>query len=280
MQEYIFLFLLAGIWLVIASVQDIRKTEVANWLTFSLVGFALAYRAFYSAFSSDWRFFYLGVLGLVVFFVLGNIFYYSKVFAGADAKLLMGMGVVLPYSSYSGLFFEGFGFIFALFVIGWVYSFAYTFFLIRGRGKSFKKDFRERFYARRGLFYILLLVGLIFLVLLRDIWGIVVLAGFVLFYLLFIYTKTLERCCMVEKVSPNKLQEGDWLDKDVRIGGKVVKKSVHGLSLREIEFLKNKGKSVEVLRGIPFVPAFLLTWIFMVFFYLVLEFSFSSLLAF
>jgi len=90
MEEYYFLFVLAFVWMIFAVVQDLKTREVANWLNFSLIGFALAYRAFYSSFTGEWMFLGFGFLGFLMFFILAHVFYYSKVFAGGDAKLLMG----------------------------------------------------------------------------------------------------------------------------------------------------------------------------------------------
>ena len=56
-----FLIILAIVWLAVASICDIRKREVPNWLNFSLIAFALAYRAFYSVIENDSKFFIYGV---------------------------------------------------------------------------------------------------------------------------------------------------------------------------------------------------------------------------
>jgi hypothetical protein len=87
--------------------------------------------------------------------------------------------------------------------------------------------------------------------------------------LIYFYSKAIENSCMIKLVSPNKLTEGDWLEKDVKIGNKYIKKSVHGLSKRDIEFLKKKKKKVWIKEGIPFSPAFLISFLLMVFFFLV-----------
>src|SRR3989338_8270060 len=99
MYEVVFLFVLALVWIVFAVVQDLRKREIANWLNFSLIVFALGFRFFYSLFSTeDFRFFYQGLLGFGIFFLLGNLFYYGKAFAGGDAKLMIALGTILPFS--------------------------------------------------------------------------------------------------------------------------------------------------------------------------------------
>src|SRR3972149_8020331 len=100
MLETSFLFVLALIWVVFATVQDFRTREVANWLSFSLIIFALGFRFFYSLFAlGNFNFFYQGLLGLGVFFIIGNLLYYGKLFAGGDAKLLIALGTILPGTS-------------------------------------------------------------------------------------------------------------------------------------------------------------------------------------
>ena len=100
--------------------------------------------------------------------------------------------------------------------------------------------------------------------------GITVFGFFILFPLLYFYLFSVERC-MIKLVSPLKLREGDWLVSDVKLGSKVIKKDVHGLSLSDIEKLRKAGKSVLIKKGIPFTPAFLIAFLVMVFFLEALE---------
>jgi len=71
------------------------------------------------------------------------------------------------------------------------------------------------------------------------------------------------------KISPpSKLTEGDWIEQNVKIGKTTIKKSVHGLSLKEIKLLKKYKKSILIKEGIPFTPAFLITLMIMALFFL------------
>mgnify|MGYP001614646475 FL=1 len=116
MEEYYFLFLLGLLWCIFATVQDLRKREIANWLNFSMIIFALAYRAFYSIEARDGGdFFLFGLGGFGIFFLLANLLYYGRAFAGGDAKLLMGFGALLPFESINDLLFVSAGFILLLF---------------------------------------------------------------------------------------------------------------------------------------------------------------------
>ena len=104
MEEYYFLFALALIYTIVATIRDLKTTEVPNWLNFSFLTFALAYRAFYAIFTRNTEFFFFGLIGAMLFFIIANLFYYGKVFAGGDAKLLIGFGAVLPFESLSDFF--------------------------------------------------------------------------------------------------------------------------------------------------------------------------------
>ncbi len=271
MEQYYFLFGIGLLWSIFAVVQDLKTREVSNWLNFSLIGFALAYRAFYSLFSSDYLFLISGLLGFGVFFGLAHLFYYTKVFAGGDAKLLMGFGVILPYGNFNELLFLGVTFCFALFFFGALYGLIYSVFIVLKNMKRFKREFFRRIKIVKWVFFVLLLFSIILMFL--D-YSIIIFGIFVILLLfLYAYVKALDSC-MIKLVNFKNLQEGDWLEKDVKIGKKMIKKSVHGLSKDEIKLLKKFRKSVYIKEGIPFTPAFLLSLIAMVFFSLTSGFDF------
>jgi len=264
MEQYYFLFVLTLVWIVAAVVQDLRKTEVPNWLTFSLIAFALAYRAFYSLYLKDLEFFLYGFAGLILFCILANAFYYGRVFAGGDAKLMMGIGVVLPFEKPLDYFILGGGFILALFLVGAIYSLIYSFFIAAVNWKVFKKEFAIAFWKYRHGFYFALLAALILAFLIKYL---AVLFGVLVFYGLILHLVVIDKC-MVRMTPYNRLNEGDWLVSDVDIKGKKIRKSVHGLSLEEIAILRGARKSVLVRLGIPFTPAFLFAFAIMVYAFL------------
>lgn len=280
MEEYYFLFALAFIWIVFAVVQDVRRREVANWLNFSLIAIGLAYRAFYSIYKMDYWFFVYGLIGFGVFYLLAMLFYYGKVFAGGDAKLLMGIGAVLPIGSLKGIGLESMGFIFVLFIGGAVYSLVYSIGLaIRNR-----KKFAGEFKVKMGKSKLLMIGAVLLMVLLLvasslNVYNVVLAVLIFLLPFLYAYVLALDKC-MEKLVGVRDLSEGDWLVNDIRVGNKVIRKTVHGLSLKDIEILRKAGKKVLIKEGIPFTPAFLIAIIFMVFFYLFLSQNFEKILSF
>lgn len=268
MEEYYFLFGLAFLWTIFAVVQDLRKTEIANWLNFSLVSFGLAYRGFYSLFSNDLSFFIIGLMGFGIFFVLGYMFYYTRAFAGGDAKLLMGYGVILPYGDFGELLDVGIFFVLALFLFGLIYSLVYSLFIVRKNKMKFYREFI--FEVRNNLFvFAIAILAFIVFVFFRPNYLGFIFASLIFVYFLYIYLKALDSC-MIKLVKARELQEGDWLERDVRVMNRIIKKSVHGLSAEDIKILQKVGKEVYIKRGIPFTPAFLISLI-TVFVFSVLE---------
>jgi Flp pilus assembly protein protease CpaA len=280
-ERYYFLFGLAIIWIAFAAVYDLRKREVPNWLNFSLIGFALAYRAFYASAFSDFGFFAYGLMGFALFFVIANLFYYSKIFAGGDAKLLMGIGAVLPIENLVDLVYVGGGFMMLMFLIGAAYSLVYsTIIAIRNRdkfGSEFRKNLGNRKYwlVVPAIFILLVAVLYILIGIPLEMLAVVILFS-IASYFLFVYLRAVD-VCMIKLVAPGKLTEGDWLHENVKLKNGWVRKSVHGLSVEDILRLRKVGKKVLIKEGVPFVPAILLAFIVMVFFLAVLGFDFWTL---
>lgn len=266
MYELIFLICLALIWITFAVIQDVRKREIANWLNFSLIIFAIGFRFFYSLFSEDFSFFYQGAIGLGIFFALGNLFYYSRIFAGGDAKLLFALGAIIPFSNNFFINLEIFIlFILVFFFSGAIYGMIVSSFLAARNFSKFKKEFSKQFKLRKTIFYISCSTAVIFLILSFINYFLIYFAVLV-FILPYFYigAKSIEEVCMIKKISPKNLSEGDWLYHDVRIGNKIIKKNWEGLNKEEIKMLKNK-KFILIKHGIPFGPVFLISFLVLIF---------------
>jgi len=283
MIEYYFLFALAIVYLIVASYEDIKKTEVANWATYSFAVFALAYRAVYSVFARDYSFFVLGVLGFAIFYLIGNALYYAKAFGGADVKLLRGIGVVLPYNGYWGLAFVSFSFVILMFLTAFAYTLIYSIFIVSANKQKFARDFKKEAGRYWGLVVFGGMLGILFL-----IFSIFYKAGMIGFFMflflalmpvLYIYLKAVDSCMIVLR-SPREMMEGDWIVKDVKLSRYIVRNTAHGLTAEDIKALTKARKSIYIKKGIPFVPSILISFLVMVFFYLVLKLNFLSLFLF
>lgn len=267
--ENIVLLGLGLFWLVFASVQDFKLREVENWWSFSLIVLVLVFRAFFSLENGSWSFFLWGLVGLAVGFVLSELFYYSRIFAGGDAKLLMALGpILLLGSNWQTNLALVLLFIILFIFAGGIYGIIYTIFMVFLNFKAFKKEFSKQFIKNKRIIYaseafsiILFFVCYYFGFFMGEILCLILF----LCPLLFIYAKAVEESCMNKLVSVGELTIGDWLVKPVKVGKRIIKPNWEGLSERELEIIqKNYKGKVLVRNGIPFVPAFLVALVLMI----------------
>ena len=264
MMEIYVLFGLGLIWILFATIEDIRTREIANWLNFSLIIFALGFRFFYSLFEMDgFGFFYQGVIGFGIFFVLSNLFYYGKMFAGGDQKLMMALGAVLPFSldfNYNLKLLGGFVFLFL--IVGAVYGLAASlYFGIRNFDK-FRKEFVKQIGKRRSFVTVFLALAFVFLIL--GFWQSALFSFGIFFFVIpyfYLYVKSVDEACMVRKVKTSKLTLGDWLYKNEKVGTKVVKATWDGLTEKDIKLLRKRGGEVYIRYGVQFAPVFLISFV-------------------
>jgi len=88
-----FLFWLFLIGIIIASLQDLERREVDNWLNLFLMVSGFVFIFYKAIFEKDVSLIFQAGFALVVMFGFMNLFYYGRVFAGGDAKLLVAMTV-------------------------------------------------------------------------------------------------------------------------------------------------------------------------------------------
>lgn len=271
MEAFIVLMGIVLAWIVFATVQDLKTREIANWLTFSLIAVALAYRGFVAATSGAWNVWWWGIIGGAVFVVLAYALYYGRVFAGGDAKLLMGVGIALPYQSGSELALWGGAFLFLLFFFGALYTLVYSACLVVKNRRAFRNAFLRELGKQRWLFvFSVVLVGILAFIgifLFSGNWRINLIGSILLLAipLLYAYLQSVERACLIRLRKPEELREGDWLVRAVKVGARTISARVHGLFLDEIMLLRRSKKSVVIKEGVPFVPAFLFAYMAMVY---------------
>jgi|SRR3989344_3396910 len=267
--ENLFLIVFGIIWIIGAILQDMKRREVDNLWNFSLIGFVLAYRITVSIFLNDYWFALNGLIGLIIFVLLGNLFYYARLFAGGDAKLMIALGAILPLSYSWIINIKIFGFFILLFLLGGsIYALVYAFCLIIINRKNFKNEFGKQWNNYKKLF----LIGLIFALVWTLLAFFVSQTGFILiglvillFPVLYVFAKAVEESCMIKQVSWNKVTEGDWLYKDVKVVNRLIKTNWEGVSKKELELIRKNRKKVLIKYGIPFTPSFLFGFVGLLF---------------
>lgn len=278
LANYYFVFALALMWLIFASVQDVRKREIANWLNFSLIGIGLAFKLIIGL-EGNWNVFIYGLVGFAVFYVLALIVYYLGAVGGGDAKLLMGIGAILPSNGLEEIIYSGLLFLGIFLIVGAVYSLIYSAFVAGANRIRFRVGFRHVFGRIWKMYYFILPLFVLVLLFRLEIQFVLLAGLLVLLPVLYAYTKAVDSC-MIKLVSWNELQEGDWIVSDIKIGNKFIRSRANGLSEEEVKLLMKIKRKVFVKYGVPFAPVFLISFLVMVFFFLRFGLEFSNLLAY
>jgi len=262
----LFLIGIGLFWMLVASIQDIRKREVENWWNFSLIIIVLAFRAFLSIETWNYWYFLWGLIGLFGGFILANLFYYGRLFAGGDAKLLMALGTILPLSLDWSINLQILVvFLLSFLLAGAVYGMIYSFGMMLARFKNFRKEFSRQFkeYSKMIIFVeafslVLILISAYF----NFYLGLALFSIIFLSPILLLYAKAIEEACMIKLVNKHELTIGDWLYKPLKVGNKMIAPNWEGLSEKQLVLIQKKFKGrVFIKQGLPFVPAFLIAFI-------------------
>jgi len=260
----IFITAIALIFLIFASITDIKKREVPDWLSFSLLAIAFAVRIITSLLTHQANYFLSALLSFAIFFIIANIFYYGKLFGGGDAKLLIALsvafGTIPSFITRMNFFAEPFLFTFTIniFVIGSLYSLISSIFLAAKNKKDFSNEFKNinKNKTMKIVKIFCIAASALFLIASFFINNLTLLFFiFLIVPYLYVFVKAVENSSMIKILKPSELTEGDWLVNSLKIGKKEIKPSVHGLTKEQISLIKKAGKKVRIKYGLPFVPA-------------------------
>ncbi len=275
------IFSIALIWLIAASIFDIKIKEVPDWLNFSLIIIAFFIHLIYSLYTNTFTIFFYALMGFLFYFLVGNMLYIFKQWGGGDAKLLMGLGMLIPiYPEFLLKYFNpnlNIPFLVILLIniliIGGIYGiFMAIYYAIRNK-KEFVKSFKSIIRILKKQLMLLLLIfifPILSLLFFEEFFVMTLLVSIlvIIIPLLFMFVKAVENVSMYKKINVNKLREGDWIPKDIKRGKKIIYKSkFSGVTKKDIKLLKkHKIKSVIIKEGFAFVPAFLLGFIISIIF--------------
>jgi Flp pilus assembly protein protease CpaA len=256
MFSFLFWLVLSGI--IIATLQDLKRREVDDWLNLFILFSGIVFIFYRAIFEKNVSLVFQLGFSLVIMFVIINLLYYSRIFAGGDAKLLMAMTPFFIGAKFSLTMLNVGMFLLFLFFFGSLYGIIYSLFLYFRCFRSVNSEIAKKFSNVSMKYYIL--VAILFLVLsFFDLIFLVFVILVLLFPVMHVFAVALESVCMVRIVSSRDLREGDWLVKDIRVGKKVVKSDWDGISASDIKLLQRK-KKVLIKDGLPFVPAFLIAF--------------------
>lgn len=267
----LFLIILALIWIIFAVVSDLRSREIPNWLNFSLIIFAIGIRFFYSVFNEDWTFLVQGIFGFVVFFLLSHLLYYSRFFAGGDAKLMMALGPIIPFGTSFLSNLKSFtAFLFLFLMAGAAFGIVNIIYFSFKNFGAIKKDFIKNVKNQKKIIYSFMIFGIVLMIagFLEEIFFVFGVLLFLLPYLLF-YARAIDNNSLIQRISTRKLTEGDWIYQKVKVGKRFIEPSWDGLNKKDILAIKKVHKFVTIKRGIEFSSVFLISFLIFIYFYFI-----------
>ncbi len=236
------LIVIGMLGLIVASITDIKTMEVPDWISYSMIASGLGIRLIYSTITSSWNYFLYGVLGFLILFVFGNLMYYTKQWGGGDSKLIMGLGALFATSNIYPNFLLGI--ITNILLIGAIYGVIWGFILAIKNWKNFIKDFKRELIKNKKILVFSLITSLIVItltyIIIEDKLEILIISLIFLivifYYFLTMFVRSVENTCMLKKIAPNRLTEGDWVAEDIYYNGKLIYNSKSlGVEKKQIE---------------------------------------------
>jgi len=269
--------------LTLASKTDIKNREVPDWLSYGLVISALIINIIYSFLTNSFIPIISAIFGFIFFLIVSFGMFYTGQWGGGDAKLLIAIGALLGFEIRNTknifLFFFEKQFLIDFFInllfVGAFYGTVYSLILVIKNKRKFSNAIKKRYLCKKNMFRFLNLI-LIFVFLINLFFKFqtmilnLILVLFFLTTLLFyfnMFLKSVEETCMYKLITPDKLTEGDWIAKEIKVNNrKIANPSDLGVSEEQIKELiklyrqKKIGK-VLVKEGMPFIPSFFLAYI-------------------
>jgi len=271
--------IIAFIALCIASITDIQKREVPDYISYGLMFVAGVISLLYSIINHDYAYLAQSLLGFIVGLIIAYAMFYLGQWGGGDSKLIMGLGAIIGFNIFPIFGADNFWlliFVANIVLFGAVYGLVWSIALAIKNRKVFMKSLvawshkKQILYTRRLVMILTLLLLLIALLFIPIEYKLMMLSFIAMFYIIFyvwLFVKVIEESCMVKDIPISKLTEGDWIYKDVYIGKKrITGPKDLGVSREQIELLKKyfkkgKTKTVTIKEGIPFIPAFLIAFV-------------------
>ncbi|MBR9678789.1 MAG: prepilin peptidase [Nanoarchaeota archaeon] len=251
--------------LVLASVHDLKTREVPDYLSYTFICVGILIQIYYVLKSFDLNYGLYVLLNFVGASSFGMLMYRAKQWGGADTKLTIALSLFLMKPSNIWLFSNYF---LNFLLVGAFYGVSGSLFLIIKKRKKFFEVSKKEFGTSKYYYFAsltILSIGIIFLFLQNFLSGFFIIVG--ILGLLSIFLKNADKL-MIKSISINKLTEGDWVIDKIVINDKVLfdpKKEVD-VKLKQITKMKSEGvRTVKIIEGMPFVPAFLIAFVITMF---------------
>lgn len=272
-------------------------TGLAGWQDFKTTGVEDKYAVFMglggilihlinSYLTGVWSGFYHSLVVGFAFLIFGYFMYYSRQWGEADVLILGALGFLIPtslsifskslaYPYYPVLFLA------TVFIIGGAYSILYSIF-VAFKTEDFFKRLLDLMVSYSGIFlnvsvliFIVSVFSLSYVVNNLNVYIGLIVRQFFMMYIFFItgfclivFSKTIDKFAFRKQIDTSDLMEGDVLAeniivKDNKYSKRLEGKLFVGLEADDIKIIRKLKDKVWVKEGIPFVPAFFFSVVFM-----------------
>jgi Flp pilus assembly protein protease CpaA len=248
---------------ILAGIIDLKTTEIPDWIPYSMMVIGVVGNLFKSYLLWSYLPILLSLVVGLLFLGFGFILYYSGQWGGGDAKILSGIGFLLPQFSGTYVFFPfPVSYLFNVFFVGAIYMIGYILVMSLINRKvlfhfinDFKASIRQLFFLNIGIIVFLIIfsfymVGYLQFVTVNEmfLFGGLVLGMTIGMFTLWRFAKTAEEIGFKRKIKVSDLREGDVPDDS---------KLWEGLTKKQVENIQKSGKKYIVIKeGVRFAPAF------------------------
>ncbi|MFH1722376.1 MAG: A24 family peptidase [Candidatus Altiarchaeota archaeon] len=272
--------LLSILFLVAASIEDLKTGEIPEKISFGLGGLILIIAASKSILEYDVNYLIQSLFLGIIYFAVGYVLYYLGQWGGGDVKVTASLGCALGFLSANGFSWPSStwvpfqaNFFINVAVLSTPYVLIYTIIIGLSKPDLFRKFFNSfRQEKLMTLVFISSFAPLLLAAYTKNLLLVEVYALIPLLVLSTIYLKIVESEAMRKTISVNDIKEWDIVAEDVKSEGKTIawKRDIEGVSKKQIEEIQKLAeigmipKDITIKWGVKFAPTLLLAFIFTV----------------
>ncbi len=284
----LFLGSIGLVMLLFGSIQDIKEREVYDVVSYTSLALAVIIRLYYFLSEGNLVYVVAPLISFGIALAFSLLMYYGGQWGGGDVKVLLALSLLI--GSQPSFFFSSkvnhwiayfsnntyvYSISFFLFFLllslfaGVIVGLIFAIIIAAKKYNRLRKEISVSIGKYRFVIFTFFVISLLFFsgflmtFQYSYLWAAI---AILIFDLIIPFFGAVEKL-MYREVTPNELTEGDWIDEDIEVDGKIIySKSEPGVTLSKIRLLKklykeHKIKKLKVKDGFPFVPAFLIAYV-------------------